>query len=147
MEANHKDTKDTKEKDKKVLTEHEKSSDGKPISYKIIGAAIEVHRMLGAGLLESVYEDALCIELDLQNIKYERQKLIELEYKGRRISNLVPDLIVENSVIVELKSVQTLEQIHTAQVLTYLKLTNLRTGLLINFNVTVLKDGIKRIVL
>jgi len=130
-----------------VLTEHEKSSDGKPISYKIIGAAIEVHRTLGAGLLESVYEDALCIELDLQNIKYERQKLIELEYKGRRISNLVPDLIVENSVIVELKSVQTLEQIHTAQVLTYLKLTNLRTGLLINFNVTVLKDGIKRIVL
>ncbi|MDE2820859.1 MAG: GxxExxY protein [Chloroflexota bacterium] len=129
------------------MTEHEKSSDGKPISYKIIGAAIEVHRMLGAGLLESVYEDALCIELDLQNIKYERQKLIELEYKGRRISNLVPDLIVENSVIVELKSVQTLEQIHTAQVLTYLKLTNLRTGLLINFNVTVLKDGIKRIVL
>jgi len=129
------------------LTEHEKSSDGKPISYKIIGAAIEVHRTLGAGLLESVYEDALCIELDLQNIKYERQKLIELEYKGRRISNLVPDLIVENSVIVELKSVQTLEQIHTAQVLTYLKLTNLRTGLLINFNVTVLKDGIKRIVL
>lgn len=130
-----------------MLTEHEKSSDGKPISYKIIGAAIEVHRTLGAGLLESVYEDALCIELDLQNIKYERQKLIELEYKGRRISNLVPDLIVENSVIVELKSVQTLEQIHTAQVLTYLKLTNLRTGLLINFNVTVLKDGIKRIVL
>ncbi|MDE2952742.1 MAG: GxxExxY protein [Chloroflexota bacterium] len=129
------------------MTEHEKSSDGKPISYKIIGAAIEVHRTLGAGLLESVYEDALCIELDLQNIKYERQKLIELEYKGRRISNLVPDLIVENSVIVELKSVQTLEQIHTAQVLTYLKLTNLRTGLLINFNVTVLKDGIKRIVL
>ncbi len=130
-----------------MLTEYEQSSDGKPISYKIIGAAIEVHRTFGAGLLESVYEDALCIELDLQNIKYERQKPIELEYKGRRISNLVPDLIVENSVIVELKSVQELERIHSAQVLTYLKLTNLRTGLLINFNVTVLKDGIKRIVL
>ncbi len=130
-----------------MLTEYEQSSDGKPISYKIIGAAIEVHRNFGAGLLESVYEDALCIELDLQNIKYERQKPIELEYKGRRISNLVPDLIVENSVIVELKSVQAPERIHSAQVLTYLKLTNLRTGLLINFNVTVLKDGIKRIVL
>ena len=130
-----------------MLTGYEGSSDGKPISYKIIGAAIEVHRTLGAGLLESVYEDALCIELDLQNINYERQKLIELNYKGRRISNLVADLIIENSVVVELKSVQALESIHTAQVLTYLKLTNLRTGLLINFNVTVLKDGIRRIVL
>ena len=129
------------------MTRYEKISDGKPISYTIIGAAIEVHRTLGAGLLESVYEDALCIELDLQNINYERQKLIELNYKGRRISNLVADLIIENSVVVELKSVQALESIHTAQVLTYLKLTNLRTGLLINFNVTVLKDGIRRIVL
>ncbi len=130
-----------------MLTEYETSSDGKPISYKIIGAAIEVHQTLGAGLLESVYEDALCIELDLQNIKYERQKLIELKYKGTQISNLVADLIVENSVIVELKSAEALERIHTAQVLTYLKLSNLRTALLINFNVTVLKDGIKRIVL
>lgn len=73
--------------------------------------------------------------------------MIELKYKGTQISNLVADLIVENSVIVELKSVEALERIHTAQVLTYLKLSNLRTALLINFNVTVLKDGIKRIVL
>ncbi len=130
-----------------MVAEYEEHSDGKPISYKIIGAAIEVHRMLGAGLLESVYEDALCIELDLQSISYERQKTIDLEYKGKRIGNLVADLIVENSVVVELKSVQALERIHTAQVLTYLKLTNLRTGLLINFNVTVLKDGIRRVVL
>ena len=129
------------------MTRYEKISDGRPISYTIIGAAIEVHRMLGAGLLESVYEDALCVELDLQMINYERQKTIKVEYKGRQISNLVADLIVENSVVVELKSAQTLEPIHTAQVLTYLKLTNLRTGLLINFNVTVLKDGIRRIVL
>jgi len=130
-----------------MVAEYEEHSDGKPISYKIIGAAIEVHRMLGAGLLESVYEDALCIELDLQSISYERQETIDLEYKGKRIGNLVADLIVENSVVVELKSVQALERIHTAQVLTYLKLTNLRTGLLINFNVTVLKDGIRRVVL
>lgn len=130
-----------------MVAEYEEHSDGKPISYKIIGAAIEVHRMLGAGLLESVYEDALCIELDLQSISYERQKTIDHEYKGKRIGNLVADLIVENSVVVELKSVQALERIHSAQVLTYLKLTNLRTGLLINFNVTVLKDGIRRVVL
>ena len=117
-----------------------------PLSYSIIGAAIEVHRFLGPGLLESVYEDTLCVELDDRNIKYERQKRIELEYKGRRIGNLFTDIIVENRLIVEVKSVQSLAPIHSAQLITYLKLTNIKTGLLINFNLSVLRDGIKRIV-
>ena len=117
-----------------------------PLSYSIIGAAIEVHRFLGPGLLESVYEDTLCVELDDRNIKYERQKRIELEYKGQRIGNLFADIIVENRLIVEVKSVQSLAPIHSAQLITYLKLTNIKTGLLINFNVPILRDGIKRIV-
>ena len=122
-------------------------SNRKPLSYKIIGAAIEVHRTLGAGLLESVYEDALCIELDERNISYERQKRIRLDYKGKPIGNLIADLVVENLIIVELKAVQALEPVHTAQLLTYMKLMNIGTGLLINFNVVVLKDGIQRVVL
>ena len=117
-----------------------------PLSYSIIGAAIEVHRFLGPGLLESVYEDTICVELDDRNIKYERQKRIELEYKGQRIGNLFADIIVENRLIVEVKSVQSLAPIHSAQLITYLKLRNIKTGLLINFNVPILRDGIKRIV-
>ena len=117
-------------------------SNRRPLSYKIIGAAIEVHRMLGAGLLESVYEDALCIELDERNISNERQKRIRLDYKGKPIGNLIADLVVENRIIVELKAVRALEPVHTAQLLTYLKLMNIGTGLLINFNVVVLTDGI-----
>ena len=122
-------------------------SNRRPLSYKIIGAAIEVHRTLGAGLLESVYEDALCIELDERNISYERQKRIRLDYKGKPIGNLIADLVVENRIIVELKAVRALEPVHTAQLLTYLKLMNIGTGLLINFNVVVLTDGIQRVVL
>ena len=118
-----------------------------PLSYTVIGAAIEVHRFLGPGLLESVYEDTLCVELDERNVKYERQKRIELDYKGRRIGNLFADIIVENRLVVEVKSVQSLAPIHSAQLITYLRLTNLKTGLLVNFNVEVLRDGIKRIVL
>ena len=118
-----------------------------PLSYTVIGTAIEVHQFLGPGLLESVYEDTICVELDERNVKYERQKRIELDYKGRRIGSLFADIIVENRLIVELKSVQSLAPIHSALLIRYLKLTNLKTGLLINFNVTVLRDGIKRIVL
>jgi len=118
-----------------------------PLTFKIIGAAIEVHRILGPGLLEGVYEDALCIELEERKIVFERQKPIEIKYKGRNIGNLVTDLIVENRVIVELKSVETLLPVHETQLLTYLKLTSLNVGLLINFNVPVLRDGVKRRVL
>lgn len=118
-----------------------------PLTYKIVGAAIEVHRILGPGLLENVYEDALCVEFADRKFNFERQKAIDIKYKGRDIGNLIADIIVENCVIVELKSVETLLPIHEAQLLTYLKLMNLRVGLLINFNVPVLIDGVKRRVL
>ncbi|MCE2472057.1 MAG: GxxExxY protein [Anaerolineae bacterium] len=123
------------------------SSEYDLLTHEIIGAAIEIHRALGPGLLESIYEDAFCIELEERNLTYERQRQVELLYRERNIGDLYADLIVENSVIVELKSVQTLQRIHTAQLLTYLKLTGLKRGLLINFNVHILKEGIKRIVL
>lgn len=118
-----------------------------PLTFEIIGAAMEVHKVLGPGLLERVYEDAICIELEERQLKFERQKPIEVNYKRRAIGNLIADLIVENRVIVELKSVETILPIHEAQLLTYLKLTNLSVGLLINFNVPVLLDGVKRRVL
>lgn len=117
------------------------------LSYEIIGAAIEVHRALGAGLLESIYEDALCIELDDRHIPYERQKDIRITYKGRQIGIHRLDLLVDDLVVVELKAVQRLESVHTAQVMTYLKITNRRLGLLINFNMRVLKQGIQRVIL
>lgn len=118
------------------------------LTKSIIGAAIEVHRAFGAGLLESAYEECLCRELFLQNIAFERQKAVNLEYKGLKLDcGYRLDLLVENKVVVEIKSVDTLAPIHEAQVLTYLKLGGWQVGLLINFNVPVLKDGIKRIVL
>ncbi|PHS20429.1 MAG: GxxExxY protein [Kangiella sp.] len=122
------------------------TKDSSVLTGKIIGAAIDVHRQLGPGLLESVYEECLCIELDNRGLKFDRQKAIGLRYKNRELENkLVLDLLVENNVIVELKAVKKLEAIHEAQLLTYLKLTNNKYGLLINFNVQVLKDGIKRL--
>ena len=114
----------------------------------IIGAAIEVHRILGPGLLESTYEECLCRELSLQNIPFERQKPMTLEYKGVKLDcGYRLDLLVANKVVVEIKSVETLLPIHEAQVLTYLKLGNYQVALLINFNTPVLKEGIKRFVL
>ena len=112
----------------------------------IIGAAISVHRELGPGLLESVYEKCLALELTKSGIQVSSQKEIPLTYKGLALeSGFRADLIVENKVLIELKSVDQLLPVHTAQVLTYLKLTNLRTALLINFNVQLLKNGIKRL--
>ena len=111
-----------------------------------IGAAIEVHKSLGPGLLESAYEECLCRELDLRNISYERQKALPVEYKGVRLDcGDRLDVVVGNKFIVELKAVESLLPIHKAQLLTYLKLTGIKTGLIINFNVSALKDGIKRI--
>ena len=118
-----------------------------PLTYKIIGAAIEVHRVLGPGLLEELYEDAFCIELEERKLKYERQRHVDVLYKGREIGDMYADIVVENTVIVELKSVKRLNDIHVAQLLTYLKLMDLKKGLLINFNVGILREGIKRIVL
>lgn len=117
-----------------------------PLTYHIIGAAIEVHRILGPKLLESVYEEALCIELNMRRLSYERQKKIELDYKGHEIGTFYVDVIVENSVIVELKSVANLAPVHEAQLMSYLRLTGLKRGLLINFSVATLREGIKRMV-
>jgi GxxExxY protein len=116
-------------------------------SYEVIGAAIEVHKELGPGFLEAVYEEALAIEMIERNIPFERQKLIAVQYKGRPIGEGRLDFLVGNRLIVELKAIDALHPIHTAQVMSYLKTTRLRLGLLINFNSVILKNGIKRIVL
>jgi GxxExxY protein len=117
------------------------------LSSKIIGAAIEVHKALGPGLLESSYQKCLCHELRLRGISYENEKPLPLVYKGEKLDCAYQmDLVVENAIIVELKSCEKLEPIHEAQLLTYLKLSDLTLGLLLNFNVPVMRDGIKRIV-
>jgi GxxExxY protein len=114
---------------------------------RILRCALEVHRVLGPGLLESVYESALCIEFKANNIAFSRQVGIPLFYKGELLSEHRPDLIVENKVVVEVKSVERLAPIHWAQVLTYLRVTSLQVGLLLNFNSPTLKSGTRRVVL
>lgn len=118
-----------------------------PLTEKIIGCAIEVHRQLGPGLLEASYEAALCVELELSGLPFQRQAPYPITYKGRGIGEHRLDLLVENAVIVEIKSVERYDSIFEAQVLTYLKITGIRRALLINFNSRLLKDGIKRFVL
>ena len=118
------------------------------LSNEIIGAAIEVHKGLGSGLLESAYEACLCHELTLRNIAYEKQKPVAVHYKGVKLEcGYRLDVLVEGCVIIELKSVENILPIHEAQLLTYLKLTNHKLGLLLNFNVPIMKQGIKRLVL
>jgi GxxExxY protein len=112
----------------------------------VIGAAIEVHHVLGPGYLESLYEEALAVELDWRGIAFERQKPIGVEYKGHTVGEGRLDLLVGNRLVVELKAVDALAPIHTAQVMSYLKALNLPIGLLINFNVPLLKQGAKRII-
>jgi GxxExxY protein len=117
------------------------------LSNAIIGAAIEVHKTLGSGLLESAYEECLCRELDLRKLYYERQKELPISYKGFNLDvGYRLDLLVDDQIILELKSCENLLPIHEAQLLTYLRLSGLNLGLLINFNVPLLKDGIRRIV-
>ncbi|OGA52740.1 MAG: GxxExxY protein [Betaproteobacteria bacterium RIFCSPLOWO2_12_FULL_62_58] len=113
----------------------------------VIGAALEVHRILGPGFLESVYEEALAMELELRGIPFERQKMIGVSYKGRQIGEGRTDFVIECSLIVELKAVEKLLPVHQAQVLSYLKATGCRLGLLINFHEGLLRDGVKRVVL
>jgi len=117
------------------------------ISDRIIRAAIEVHRQLGPGFLETPYKRALGIELVHQGLRVEVNRHIPLVYRGQEIGDYFADLIVENTVVVEIKSVSHLEPVFTAQVVTYLRLTNLRVGLLLNFNAPKLIDGLKRVVL
>jgi GxxExxY protein len=117
-------------------------------SHKIIGCAIEVHRLLGPGLLESAYEECLLFELRRNGLNVEQQKPIPVIYKSIRLDcGYRIDLLVEKSVIIELKSIDSFSPVHEAQILTYMRFAGIKTGLLINFNVTVLKHGIRRFVL
>jgi GxxExxY protein len=118
------------------------------LTGEVIGAAMVVHRTLGPGLLESTYEECLCHELGLRGIHFERQKPLPVAFKGVMLNcGYRLDLIVSDAVVVEIKAVETILPVHEAQIVTYLKLGGWNVGLLINFNVPVLKDGIKRIVL
>jgi GxxExxY protein len=117
------------------------------VANRVIGAALEVHRHLGPGFLESVYEEALAAELKLQNIGLERQKPIGIFYKEILIGEHRVDLLIENMLVVELKAVEKFLPIHKAQLISYLKAASLPLGLLINFNEKWLKDGVQRIVL
>jgi GxxExxY protein len=117
------------------------------LSGNVIGAAIEVHKTLGPGLLESAYEECLCHELGLRKIRYRRQVPVPLTYKGIQLEcGYRLDILVEDTMILEIKACDSFEPIQGAQLLTYLKLTSLKLGLLMNFNVPILKNGIKRIV-
>ena len=117
------------------------------LSSQIIGAAIEVHKAPGPGLLESAYEKCLCHELELRGLWFESQKPLPLVFKGEKLDcGYKLDIVVENTIILELKSCEKIEPIHKAQLLTYLKLSGLKLGLLLNFNVPVMRDGIIRMV-
>ncbi|PKL40126.1 MAG: GxxExxY protein [Spirochaetae bacterium HGW-Spirochaetae-1] len=117
------------------------------ITEKIISCAIEVHKILGPGLLESIYENALCYEFKVSNIKYEKQVEMPIVYKDLQLGVYRLDILVENEIIIELKAVDRIDPVFEVQLLTYLKVSGKRLGLLINFNTPVLKNGIKRIIL
>jgi GxxExxY protein len=135
METNRRGAEETEERDLRELT------------GEVIGAAIEVHRVLGPGFLEQIYQEALIIELFRRGIPHEFEKPVTVNYKGSEIGTGRLDFLIANCLIVELKAVQNLTPIHEAQVLSYLKMTKYPLALLINFNVPLLKDGIKRIIL
>ncbi|MCI0343698.1 MAG: GxxExxY protein [Planctomycetales bacterium] len=138
-EINHRDTETQRQ---------ELAPEFNRVSGQIVEAAFAVHSALGPGLLESVYEVCLCHELSKQGLTVERQVTLPVVYDGLRLdAGLRLDLLVESMVVVELKAVETLLPVHLAQLLTYLKLSRHRLGLLINFNVPAIKDGIKRVVL
>ena len=118
-----------------------------PLTERIIGCAIEVHRHLGPGLLESAYERAMCAELEDSGLSFACEVIVPIVYKGRDVGDYRVDLIVEDSVVVEIKSVERLERVFDAQVLTYLRVTGKHVGLLINFKTRLVTDGIKRFVL
>ena len=117
------------------------------LAYEVIGAAMEVHRTLGPGFLENVYEEALCFELTKRSVAFERQVEVSIKYKGYAVGKGRLDLLIEKELIVELKTVEKFAPIHQAQVVSYLKATGLQLGLLINFKVPMLEQGIKRVIL
>ena len=122
------------------------SPEAELVMSQTIGSAIAVHRALGPGLLEKIYRKAMCVELESRNLAYELERAICVTYRGVEIPGQRVDLIVEGLIIVELKAVTHLDQVHRAQLISYLKTTGIRGGLLINFRVPVLKDGIRRVV-
>jgi GxxExxY protein len=116
------------------------------LSERVIGACIEVHRLLGPGLLESVYEECVARELTLRGLRFERQKPISIEYKGDLLGHAYrADLIVEETLLVEIKAIEVLLPIHAAQVVTYLRVAGLPSGLLVNFNALTIRDGLRRL--
>ena len=117
------------------------------LTERIIGCAIEVHRVLGPGLPETVCETALCMELDSQGLPFNRQLRVPIYYKGQLISEYRPDLIVAGEIVVEVKSVERIAEAHVAQVRTYLRITSLNVGLIMNFNAETMRAGIRRVVL
>jgi GxxExxY protein len=136
---NHKGTKAQREEISAELNE---------LSRQVVDAAFQVHKALGPGLLESVYEACLCHELKKRNISFQRQVVLPVVYDGVEIEEgLRLDLWIDKELIVELKAVEVLNEVHQAQLMTYMKLTGTRLGLLVNFNVPVIKQGIKRIIL
>ncbi len=129
-----------------IKERYEPDAELEDLIERTIGAAIEVHRRLGAGMLEMNYENALCVELEHRSIPFQRQVPFRLQYRNQPIGELRVDLLIGSRLIVELKAVDQLHGLHTTQVVSYLKATGLHVALLINFNVTVLRDGIKRII-
>ena len=123
------------------------SAEAEALMTRTIGCAIEVHRRLGAGYLESIYRDAMSLECRLQGLPFERERLIHVEYRDTRVGNHRVDLLVGGVIVVELKAVTKLNEVHRAQVISYLKTLGLRGGLLLNFRVAVMRHGIRRIVL
>lgn len=116
------------------------------LTEKIIGCAISIHKSLGPGLLESIYEKALCIELKHADLKFEKQKSLPVLYRGESVGDFKIDILVESQIVLELKSVERHDPVFEAQILSYMKLGNYPLGLLVNFNSTLLKNGIKRFI-
>jgi GxxExxY protein len=117
------------------------------LATRVIGCCIDVHRALGPGLLEKIYARAVCIELDHAEIQYQREKEIPVTYRGELLCQQRLDIVVADQIIVEIKSVEHLNPVHRAQLTSYLRISKIRLGLLLNFNVAILQDGIKRVAL
>ncbi|XXX71722.1 GxxExxY protein [Sorangium sp. So ce134] len=139
---NRQDAKDAKEEERR-----EPDAELDRLAHCVIGAALEVHRTLGPGFLEAVYEEALCVELSFRRIPFARQVPIGVGYKGNLVGQARMDLVVDDQLVVELKATERIAPVHVAQVLSYLKAARLRLGLVINFNVAVLRTGVRRVVL
>ncbi|KYF80966.1 GxxExxY protein [Sorangium cellulosum] len=140
MVMNHRGTEGTEEE------ENEPDAELRGLTRQVIGAAIEVHRVLGPGFLESIYEEALGVELSLRRVSFRRQVAVRVDYKGRVVGEGRVDLLVADRLLVELKAVEHLAPIHMAQLLSYLKATKIRHGLLVTFNVPALRLGLKRVI-